>query len=134
MDQFPQSFEHSALEAEIKQLALEVKRQEQTPEGKKLGAEALLKEAIKALPSMNATGNGAAADDPAQKGSLPDYAKTAPAGVKLEIEYLLDVAFHQGISKADAEARKSSAFVLDAFHDALAGKLYPEFQKRGLLK
>ena len=80
-----------------------------------------------------------AVEQPAQPGEpssgpLPQYAESAPAETKLEVEYLLDVAFHQGIVKATSEAMKSNPFVLDAFHDALVGKLYPELQKRGILK
>ncbi len=65
---------------------------------------------------------------------LPQYAQDAPAETKLEIEYLIDLAIHQGLTKANAQARTSSPFVVDAFHDALVGKLYPEFERRGLIK
>jgi hypothetical protein len=65
---------------------------------------------------------------------LPDYAQNAPAEVKLEIEYLMDVALRQGLGKALSEAQKSPYFVQDALHDALAGRLYPELQKRGVVK
>jgi len=80
-----------------------------------------------------------AVEQPAQpsepsSGLLPQYAQSAPAETRLEVEYLLDVAFHHGIAKANTEAMKSSPFVIDAFHDALVGKLYPELQKRGILK
>jgi len=46
----------------------------------------------------------------------------------------MDVALKQGLEKALAEARKSPYFVQDALHDALAGRLYPELQKRGIVK
>ena len=42
--------------------------------------------------------------------------------------------FQHGLDKANAEAMKSSPFVMDAFHDTLAAKLYPELQRRGILK
>jgi hypothetical protein len=44
------------------------------------------------------------------------------------------MAFKDGILKASSEAAKASPFVLDAFHDALAGKLYEELKKRGVLE
>jgi hypothetical protein len=47
---------------------------------------------------------------------------------------LLDLALRDGLSKALSESEKSPYFVQDAFHDALAGKLYPELQKRGIVK
>jgi len=65
---------------------------------------------------------------------LPAYVDSASPEVKLEIEYLLDVALKQGIGKALAESQKSPYFVQDAFHDALAGALYPELQQRGIVK
>ena len=65
---------------------------------------------------------------------MPAYAQNAAPEIKLEIEYLLDLAFQKGIATALAESAKSPYFVQDAFHDALAGRLYPEMQKRGLMK
>lgn len=131
MDQH--QFEHEALEADIKSLAREVGRQKEMPENKGVAGQELLKKAIQALPPVASTPQ-TKPNEPARKGPLPDYAQSAPAEVRLEIEYLLDLAFHSGIPKAAAEARKSPDFVQDAFHDVLAGKLYPEFQKRGILK
>ena len=106
----------------------------------------LVKEAIRAFPELknqpqaapaaNAAAQTAAADQSAENASspLPAYAQNAPAEVKLEIEYLLDIAFKKGIGTALTESQKSPAFVQDAFHDALAGRLYPELQKRGIVK
>ena len=134
MDQSP-SFEHEALEADIKMLAREIRRYRELPETKGLNEKGLLKQAVRAMPP---TANHPQAGEPSGSRSsaspLPDYAQNSPPEVKLEIEYLLDLAFHQGIAKANAEAGKSPPFVLDAFHDALAGKLYPELQRRGILK
>ncbi|HUZ93235.1 MAG TPA: hypothetical protein VNG29_04575 [Candidatus Paceibacterota bacterium] len=133
MDQSFPSFEHEALERDIKALSQEISKNRERPESKELGGEALLREAIRAFPATN---SDPAAKAPVASASspLPAYAQAASAGVKLEIEYLLDVALHQGISKAMSEAQKSPYFVQDAFHDALAGKLYPELQKRGIVK
>ena len=128
-----QSFEHEALEADIKALAEEVQKHRELPENKDVNEQELLKKAIRALPPVVSTAQ-TKPDEPARKSPLPDYAESASPETKLEIEYLLDLAFHQGIAKAAAEAKKSPDFVQDAFHDALAGKLHPEFQKRGILK
>lgn len=133
-DQQFQSFEHAALEADIKVLAEEIQKYRETPEGKNAADKELLKQAIRLLPQAAPQDQASPPQTSPAKSPLPDYAQSASSEVKLEIEYLLDVAFHQGIVKADAEARKSSPFVLDAFHDALAGKLYPELRRRGLLK
>ena len=133
-DQSFQSFEHEAIEADIKLLAEEIRKHRETPESKNLAGKELLKQAIRSLPEVATQGQPPQPPPSSVKSPIPDYAQNAPAEVKLEIEYLLDLAFHHGIAKADAEARKSPNFVLDAFHDALVGKLYPELQRRGMLK
>jgi len=134
-NQISPNFEHEALEADIQALAKEVKREREAQENKNLGERELLKQAIRVLPPAPPPVQGQQPPAPPSANSpLPAYAQNSPAEVKLEIEYLIDFAFHHGIAKATAEARKSPPFVLDAFHDALAGKLYPEMQKRGMFK
>ena len=39
----------------------------------------------------------------------------------------------KGIKKAIEEAKKNSAFVLDAFHDALVDKMHDELKERGII-
>lgn len=134
-DQAP-SFEH-ALEMDMQQLALEIKKNREQPELKNAGEREIVKEAIRAFPPLNnlAPATPATSAAAAQANSpLPAYAQNAPAEVRLEIEFLLDLAFREGIGKAAAEAQKSPYFVQDAFHDALAGKLYPELQRRGIVQ
>ena len=136
----PSSFEH-VLEEDITRLAAEIRNQRARPELKNANEKELLKEAIRAFPQSEKKPQGVPAAPPAPavgvaaaQSPLPAYAQDAPAEVKLEIEYLLDVALHQGLSKALAETQKSPYFVQDAFHDALAGRLYPELQRRGIVK
>lgn len=134
------NFKHEILEADIQRLAQEIK----TRKEHRLGAESLsdkeiVKEALKSLAGIHPTqppqSNQSKQEETTSSSTfLPDYLENAPPEVKLEVEYLLDLAFHQGLAKANAEAKKSSPFVLDAFHDALAGKLYSELQKRGIVK
>lgn len=135
----PAKFEHDILEADIKRLAAEVQRHRENPELRGLSDQEILRKSIQSFGSAEtAPTNGAPpvpnAQTQSSSNSLPDYAKDAPAEAKLEIEYLLDMVLHHGIEKADAEARKSSPFIMDAFRDALATKLYPELQKRGIVK
>lgn len=153
MDQ-PISFE-TALESDMQQLATEIRGQREKPEMKSAAEQELVREAIRAFPesakNMPKNNNeqpqaGGGAANAAQSATdangggnnpnspLPVYAQNAPAEVKLEIEYLLDVALKKGIGPALTESQKSPAFVQDAFHDALAGRLYPELQKRGIVK
>ncbi len=134
------SFEH-ALEADMHALAAEIKSQRARPEMKDAAEAELLKEAIRAFPAPEKKPQeapppapAAAQADASSRSPLPGYAADAPAEVKLEIEYLLDTAFRHGLQKALTEARKSPYFVQDAFHDALAGKLYPELQRRGIVR
>ena len=142
MDQ-PTSFEN-VLESDIQRLATEIRGQQERPEMQNAAEQEIIKEAIRAFPESKnqpqsaapapipTPSSGSAADNPASP--LPAYAQSAPAEVKLEIEYLLDIALKKGIGSALSESQKSPAFVQDAFHDALAGRLYPELQKRGIVK
>jgi len=132
-EQFASEGKHEALEADIGRLTEEIGKHRERPEAQSLSGEELVKQSLKSMTGPPPQHKGSAPKEEAA-GPLPQYAQTAPAGAKLEIEHLLDMAFHAGIEKASAEARKSSPFVLDAFHDALAGRLYPELKRRGILK
>jgi len=130
------SFEKT-LDADIQHLAAEIRRNHEQPETQSGMERQIIKEAIRAFPEFKNQPQAAATAPQAKSdpnSPLPAYAQGASSEVKLEIEYLLDLAFKKGIGTALAESQKSSAFVQDAFHDALAGKLYPELQKRGILK
>src|SRR3989344_7521231 len=125
-------FEHAALEQDIKRLAVEIQSRRDRAETQGVSSKEVIKQTIQ---GMQPTDTPA----PAPGGNviqnpLPDYAASAPPETKLEIKYLLELAFHQGILKATAAAQKTSPFVMDAFHDALAGQLYEELQKRGIVE
>lgn len=131
------SFEHEILEADIKALAAEVSRHREAPETKNLSEKELLKSAIQAIPSSSAASHAAVSsprkDTSKKAGLLPSYLTDVSPEIRLEVEYLLDIAYHGGISKAVSEAKKSPDFIQDAFHDVLVSKLYPELKKRGIL-
>jgi len=126
----------------MRTLAAEIHRTAEMKDVKNAEGLDAVKEAIRAFPQLSHEtpgGNGtpAAATDGTQafaNSPLPAYAQNAAPEVRLEIEYLLDIALQKGVGPALAESAKSPYFVQDAFHDALAGKLYPELQKRGLMK
>ncbi len=140
MDEIP-SFENS-IEADMKTLAAEIQRNRESDALKNASERELVKEAIRVFPQLNkvpaapapSVPASAAASSSSASSPLPDYAQSAAPEVKLEIEYLLDIALTQGLDKALSASEKSPYFVQDAFHDALAGKLYPELQKRGIVK
>jgi hypothetical protein len=129
-EQILPTFEHQALENDMKRLVEEIGKHREATETKHLEGEALLKKSIQ---SFTTSGNASVAVPTDLQNPLPQYVENASPEVKLEVEYLLDIAFHKGILKADREARKTSPFVLDAFHDALVKKLYPQMKERGLL-
>jgi hypothetical protein len=111
---------------EIEAVAAEVKRHQENPEHRTLTGEELVKRSIQTYTGVQSSA-GTPSDD------LPTYAEGASSRAKQEIEHLLGLVFEKGILAANAEASRSNPFVLDAFHDALTGKLYPELQKRGLV-
>ena len=124
----------------MKTLAAEIQRTQELKDVKNAEGLDVVKEAIRAFPNLERpSGNGvpvptSPAAAPLSDGPLPAYAQSASPEIKLEIEYLIDIALHKGIGPALTESAKSPYFVQDAFHDALAGKLYPELQKRGVIK
>jgi hypothetical protein len=134
MDQFEKN-----LESDIVHLAEQVKSIRELPEMKNASEAEILKEAMKVFPRPGAEKQppmppASSATTSDASGVLPIYAQNAAPETKLEIEYLIDIAFRSGLSRALSDAKKSSPFVEDAVRDALAGKLYPELQKRGILK
>ena len=126
-EEFSNQFEHQALEADMDRLAGEIALAKENPEVKSTSGQELLKQAIRSLH------HAAPVQQNDANSVLPQYAANASPSTKLEIEYLLDLAIHSGLLKASQAAKNAPPFVLDAFHDALAGRLYPEFKKRGLL-
>ena len=135
LDLIQPNFEQ-ALETDIEQLTAEVKMHQEKPELQGASGQEVIKRSIQAMtqtaPPTPSASSGQASGDVFQN-PLPAYAQSAPAETKLEIEHLLEMAFREGIMKATTEATKSNPFVLDTFHDALAGKLYPELKKRGIV-
>jgi len=131
-EQPSQEFKHEALEADIKRLTQEIQKYREMPENRALGGHELVKKSIQSMVPVPPPPQAPAPQQ--SNGTLPDYAAGAPAEAKLEIEYLVDMALHQGIEKANGQVMKSNPFIMDAFHDAMTAKLYPELQKRGILK
>jgi hypothetical protein len=133
-DELQSGFER-ALQSDIERLSVEVKANREHPELRGASPHEVIKQSLKAV-APPPPDPQAPPPQPTNvfQNPLPDYAATAPAETKLEIEHLLETAFREGIMAANAKAAKSSPFVLDAFHDSLAGKLYPELKKRGIVE
>jgi len=127
-EELPQ-FSHAALEADILRLTREIREHRARPENGGMSNKEVVKQSIRAFTPTPAVPFG----DMSQKATLSTDLDNAPPEAKLEVEYLLDMALHEGIEKANGEASKSSPFVLDAFHDILTDRLYPELKKRGIV-
>lgn len=124
---------HETIEADIQKLAEEIRRIKITAEKNRLSETEIIKKSLSALTPITPP---PPSQTPAQSSSspLPYYVQSVSPEIQLEIEYLLDMAFHEGIIKALKKAQESkNPLILDAFHDALAGRLYPELKNRGIL-
>ncbi|MEK9173581.1 MAG: hypothetical protein AAB594_03365 [Patescibacteria group bacterium] len=128
-DQFSPELKPEVRPQDVEILRREVERHREAPEARGLNEQQILRKAIVSITPVS--GGSTTSTLP---GVLPDYAQSASSEVKLEIEALVEAVFTKGLIEAANEASKSSPFVLDAFHDALTDKLYPELQKRGILK
>lgn len=131
-----QQFElHAALERDIARLSEEIGRHREKPEFKEAAGRELIRESLKSFPPLPAAPS--VSTPQTEEGSnalLPSYMKDDPAEIKLRVEKLLELALHNGLGRGLTEARKAGSYVLDAFHDSLIDKLYPELKKRGVVE
>lgn len=132
--------EHGALEREIQELWSRLETESRRPERRDFPHQEILREVVRekyAPPPTTPLQGEETAPAPQASGEspfLPNYLKEAPAEVKLRVEQLIELAWHEGIGKGVEKAYREGLFFLNAFHDALADKLYREFKNRGLLK
>lgn len=108
------------LESDMEKLGSEIAERRRSPGVPPMPEQELLRESIKSIKHE-------------EEGMLPDYAESAPEAEKDKIEVLLNIAFSEGVGKANALAEKADAYVMDAFHDALTGELYPILKDKGIL-
>ena len=124
-----QKFEHSALEKNIQKLSQEVKEYKE-------GTSEVLpdREIVKSIIGSKIQAAPAPGSQPLPgEQMLPKYLEKESPEIQLKIEELIDLALHQGIDSAIAEAQKYGPFILDALHDSLTGKIYDELKKRRLI-
>jgi hypothetical protein len=127
-------FSPEVAERDIQAVSAEVKRHQESPEARLMTGQELVRKSIRSYTGLPAQTPQQVVAQKDEDSVLPAYAVGSSSETKHEVEHLLGLAFREGIIKATDEAYKSSPYVLDIFHDALAGKLYPELQKRGILK
>ena len=118
-------------ESDLDRVASEVAKHRENPELAGASDQELVKQAIRTIGATAAPApqQTATSDDSA----LPSYMSSAAPAAKLEVEDLVRMAFKDGIAKATSAAAKSNPFILDAFHDTLAGKLHDELKIRKLI-
>lgn len=119
-------------EKELKRLASDVQEITKSPEWKGESGKDAVHQALR--PLVRPQGDDVKGDQTQKGQTTPNYLKDAPADVKEKVEELVNLVFKEGIEKATKRARQDSPFVLDAFHDALADKVYQELKKRNIIK
>lgn len=131
-EELPQNL-HPALERDIARLTEEIGKHRESPELKGAESKELIRESLRSLtPEPAAPQPSVPKDD--GSAVLPSYMRDEPAATKLMVEELLELSLHTGITQGLKEARKAGPYILDAFHDALVDKLYPELKKRGIVE
>lgn len=122
-------FEHSTLEKDIQRLSIEVKEHKGKPGKAEIADREIVRSVIGALIQTRPT----PMPSPQSSPILPNYLQQEPAEIQLQVEKLIDLAFHKGIDTSISEAKKAGPFILDALHDALTTKVYEELKARKLL-
>lgn len=125
------------MEKELAQLGREVSEKRDLPEYKNLSERELVKETLEPLIKQpTSTGSSAVATDDQNDQTATtvlDNLGDLPAEAKIQVEKLIESVFNEGLGRGVNEAKKSDAFILDAFHDALTDKFYEELKKRKLI-
>ncbi len=135
---------NNTLEKDIKRISGEIEKIKNSPEykeslkEKEISGKELVKQTLepiirKDFSSDEKTPQSNANLSDYNSSFLPQYVKNASSDIKNKIEELINFVFEHGVEKAVKEAKKEGPFFLDAFHDALADKLYEELKKRKLL-
>lgn len=128
---------HEKLEQDIARLTAEVGKRKESPD--RASSHEVVKESLKAMapvsvpPAIPPEENVAPTPQKADDSHLPSYLSRESPEVREEVERLVTLALEEGIDPAVREAAKKSPFLLDALHDALAEKLLPELERRGVL-
>jgi len=127
-----EKIEKLVTEAEETRLIEAAKLHAESAEGKEMKGEELMKKAIQSVTQTVPVPEQA--EPNSIQNPLTDYTAQEPEEVKRKIEDLLQIAATDGIVRATEAAKHASPFILDAFHDALAAKVYPYLREKGLFK
>ncbi len=123
----------SAWGKDLEKIGKEVAEKKSTPEIKHYSDRDLVKQAIQ--PMAYPSGKPAPSREQSSEEDkfLPDYLKEADPKIKNQVEKLLEDTVRNGLASGINEARKTSPFILDAYHDALIDKLHNELKKRKMI-
>lgn len=121
------------MEKEFIRVSSEVSEKRNSPEHKDLSERELIKKSLE--PMIKQVSTGAPTDNrPIQDdGQISVDLNNLPVEAKIQVEKLISSVFNDGLVRGVKEAKKSDAFILDAFHDALTDKFYEELKKRKLI-
>ena len=137
IEQNTQNFEHKELEADMRRLSEEILEKRSLPEYKNFSDKEILKETLRPIIKSDTEQlkrEDKIVTEKTEKNFLPDYALELPSEKKLEVEKLIDAVFHKGLKAIDDMRKyRYDAEIVDAFHDALVGKLSDELEKRKLI-
>lgn len=122
-------------EADLERLAREVKEVQKQPAYEQATPQEVIKESLKAF----GAGSAPATDDDTAKPQedealLPEYMKTEERVVTEELAALVQLSINDGFEAGIKEARKHGGFMVDAVHDALVERVYPELKRMGILE
>jgi hypothetical protein len=131
---------HESLENDLKRLTAEIKDQRNSPEVMALPEKEVVRRSLEAIetelqPVQGVPPEKSANDQSVPSSVLPTYLQSDKVDprVKLEVERLVDLVFHESLEKALSEVKHHPIFIQDAFHDALIDKLLPELKARGII-
>ena len=121
---------------QIEQIGQEVLEKKALPEYKDVHEKEIVKEVISPLIKQSVVENQqekVIENQDEREKYLPEYMATEPAEVKEKVEELIQVAFDENIVKAASRASKRGDYFVDAFHDALSGKIYDELKQKKVI-
>ena len=121
-------------ESDLERLAREVKEVQKQPEFKNATPKEVIKQSLKSFSGNIATSTDDKSTPPDDAALLPNYMQSENKVTQQELEGLVEISIRDGFEAGISKAREHGSFMVDAIHDALAEKVYPELKKRGILE
>jgi len=124
------------LEKSLDRLGKEVEKNLESPEVKAMPEREVVKRSVQNIAKTLPPPAKFDSEKEKKKDVLPEYFKDSDIEEDAEqaVRSLVKTAMEEDLEKAIRDSKKHSAFVEDAFHDALVDKLVPELRNRGILK